>query len=40
MEKKVQAGKTRILLIYRRMIPSIRLCGHVQMEQLAAEGKM
>ena len=40
MEKKVQAGKTRILLIYRRMIPSIRLCGHVQMEQLAAEGKI
>ena len=35
-----QAGKTRVLLIYRRMIPSIRLCGHAQMEQLAAEGKI
>ena len=26
----------RVLLIYRRMIPSIRLCGHCQLEQLAA----
>lgn len=30
----------RILLIYRRMIPSIRLCGHCQLEDLAAKGKI
>ncbi len=28
----------RILLIYRKMIPSIRLCGHCQMEYLAKQG--
>lgn len=36
MEKKIP----HVLLIYRRMIPSIRLCGHCQMEALAAEGKV
>ena len=29
----------RVLLIYREMIPSIRLCGHCQMEYLAQQGK-
>ena len=28
-----------VLLVYREMIPSIRLCGHCQMEYLAREGK-
>ena len=27
-----------VLLIYRRMIPSIRLCGHCQMQEMAEEG--
>ncbi len=41
MDKADRAGNhpRRILLIYRRMIPSIRLCGHCQMEEMAAEGK-
>ena len=30
--------KLRVLLIYRKMIPSIRLCGHCQMEYLAGQG--
>ncbi|MBO4324168.1 MAG: hypothetical protein J5845_02040 [Lachnospiraceae bacterium] len=30
--------KRNVLLIYRTMIPSIRLCGHSQMEVLAEEG--
>lgn len=30
------ANKRRVLLIYRELIPSIRLCGHCQMEYLAA----
>lgn len=30
----------RVLLIYSRMIPSIRLCGHCQMEWLAGEGRL
>lgn len=30
--------KKHILLLYRQMIPSIRLCGHVQMEALAQKG--
>lgn len=29
-----------VLLIYRRLIPSIRLCGHCQMEYLAQEEKI
>lgn len=29
-----------VLLIYRKMIPSIRLCGHCQMEYLAQQGKV
>ena len=28
-----------VLLIYRKMIPSVRLCGHCQMQYLAQEGK-
>lgn len=30
----------RILLIYRAMIPSIRLCGHIQMQVLCEKGKI
>jgi hypothetical protein len=33
-------GKRRVLLIYRVMIPSVRLCGHCQMEYLAGQGKV
>lgn len=43
MEKKTGNGGTRVprvLLIYREMIPSVRLCGHSQMEVLAEEGKV
>ena len=29
--------RPRILLIYRKMIPSIRLCGHCQMEYLSKQ---
>ena len=29
-----QGTKRRVLLIYNRMIPSVRLCGHAQMEKL------
>ena len=29
-----QGKKRRVLLIYNRMIPSVRLCGHAQMEKL------
>lgn len=29
-----------VLLIYRRMIPSIRLCGHCQLEYLAQQGRL
>lgn len=32
------ARKPHVLLIYRVMIPSIRLCGHAQMEALARQG--
>lgn len=31
---------THVLLIYRQMIPSVRLCGHCQMEYLAKEKKL
>lgn len=30
--------KPHVLLIYRKMIPSVRLCGHCQMEYLAGQG--
>lgn len=29
-----------VLLIYREMIPSVRLCGHCQLEYLAEQGKL
>lgn len=32
--------KCRVLLIYRTMIPSVRLCGHCQMEELDRQGKI
>lgn len=32
--------KCHVLLLYRTMIPSIRLCGHCQMEELAKQGKV
>jgi len=35
-----QGSAKHILLIYRRMIPSIRLCGHCQAEALAAAGRI
>ena len=35
-----RVGMRKVLLLYRRMIPSIRLCGHCQLEALAAEGKI
>lgn len=31
---------THVLMIYRQMIPSVRLCGHCQMEYLAKEKKL
>ena len=31
-------GRRRVLLIYRLMIPTVRLCGHCQLEDLAARG--
>ena len=31
---------THVLLIYRQMIPSVRLCGHCQMEYLAKEKRL
>ena len=34
------ARKLRVLLIYRAMIPSVRLCGHCQMEYLAEQGRL
>ena len=40
MNESTQAEKKHVLLIYRRMIPSIRLCGHAQMEALEAEGRI
>lgn len=39
MQKK-ENRLSHVLLIYRKMIPSIRLCGHCQMEYLAQEGKL
>ena len=42
MEKRPERDpeKKNVLLIYRKMIPSIRLCGHCQLEELAAQGKV
>lgn len=40
MEKGRGTEPTHVLLIYRRMIPSIRLGGHSQMEAMAAEGRI
>lgn len=37
MEK---VGKLHILLLYREMIPSIRLCGHIQLEELNRQEKI
>ena len=41
-EKTVRSDRQRlrVLLIYRKMIPSVRLCGHCQMEYLARKGKL
>ena len=40
-EHGLQGERLRhVLLIYREMIPSIRLCGHCQMEYLAQQGKV
>lgn len=35
-----QKQLSHVLLIYRQMIPSVRLCGHCQMEYLAQERKI
>lgn len=43
MQRKHEEENQRlshVLLIYRAMIPSVRLCGHCQMEYLAQEGKL
>ena len=32
--------KQRVLLLYKSMIPSVRLCGHCQLEALAEQGKI
>lgn len=37
MEKE---NKRHILLLYKTMIPSVRLCGHSQLEYLAAQGEV
>ena len=38
--QKAQERISHVLLVYRQMIPSIRLCGHCQMEYLAREEKI
>ncbi len=38
--KGSEPRRLRVLLMYRVMIPSIRLCGHCQMEYLAQQGKL
>ncbi len=38
MAERPSTRKCRVLLIYREMIPSIRLCGHSQMEAMARLG--
>lgn len=35
-----QMRKPRVLLLYKTMIPSVRLCGHCQLEHLAAKGQI
>lgn len=32
--------RSHVLLIYQALIPSVRLCGHLQMEYLAAQGRI
>ena len=32
--------KSHVLLLYRELIPSVRLCGHSQLEYLAEQGKL
>jgi len=34
------ANARRVLLIYRALTPSVRLCGHCQLEYLAAQGRL
>lgn len=38
--KQKEKQLSHVLLIYREMIPSIRLCGHCQMEYLAQKGRL
>ena len=40
MTMRMEYKEKHVLLVYRKMIPSIRLCGHCQMECLAKEGKL
>lgn len=40
-EENVENGhKKRVLLLYKAMIPSVRLCGHCQLDLLARQGKI
>ena len=38
MTTEQNGRKCHVLLIYRKMIPSVRLCGHSQLDALAADG--
>ncbi len=38
MKAEQNAGLCHVLLIYRKLIPSVRLCGHSQLEALAGAG--
>lgn len=38
--QREQKKPRHVMLIYRQMIPSVRLCGHCQMEYLAQAGKI
>ena len=40
IDNNERGGLTRVLLVYRLMIPSIRLCGHCQLESLAKRGHL
>ena len=33
----MQSKKSHVFLIYKAMIPSVMLCGHCQIEELAAQ---
>ena len=35
-----QTTERRVLLLYKTMIPSVRLCGHAQLDYLAEQGRI